>query len=46
VERAQSLGVKTTPTIFINDRELAADKRTPNGVRAMIDAALQAQPTR
>ena len=46
VERGQSLGVKTTPTIFINDRELAADKRTPNGVRAMIDAALQAQPTR
>jgi len=46
VERGESLGVKITPTIFINDLELAADNRTPNGVRAMIDAALPAEPTR
>lgn len=46
VERAQSLGVKTTPTFFINNRELAAENRTPNGIRATIDAALQAEPGR
>lgn len=44
--RGQSLGVKTTPTIFINNRELAVENRTSNGIRATIDAALQAQPAR
>ncbi len=46
VERGRSLGVKTTPTIFINNRELPRDKKTSNGIRAMIDAALQGQPKR
>lgn len=40
--RGNSLGVKATPTIFINNRELAPDYKTPGGLRASIDAALKA----
>jgi NhaA family Na+:H+ antiporter len=40
-ERANSLGIKITPTVFINDRELAPNNKTPEGLRAAIDAALK-----
>jgi protein-disulfide isomerase len=40
-ERANSLGVKMTPTVFINDREMDANAKTPQGLRAAIDAALK-----
>ena len=40
-ERGQSLGVHSTPTFFLNGRELPADKlRTPADLRAALDAAL------
>lgn len=40
--RADSLGVKGTPTLFINDREVPVESMTPAGIRATVDAALQA----
>ncbi len=46
VERGKSLGVKSTPTLFINNREVGPDNRTRNGLRAMIAAALKAKPLR
>ncbi len=46
VERGKSLGVKSTPTLFINNQEIGPDGRTPNGLRAMIAAALEAKPAR
>jgi protein-disulfide isomerase len=39
-QRANSLGVQMTPTVFINDREMGPDAKTPEGIRAAIDAAL------
>jgi protein-disulfide isomerase len=40
-ERATSLGVKATPTFFLNGHELSADKiKTPDDLRAALDAAL------
>jgi hypothetical protein len=30
-----------TPTVFINDREMDANAKTPQGLRAAIDAALK-----
>jgi protein-disulfide isomerase len=40
-ERGQSLGVHSTPTFFLNGRELPADKlRTPADLRTALDAAL------
>jgi protein-disulfide isomerase len=36
-----SLGVKVTPTLFINNHPVEPKDKTPNGVRAAIDAALQ-----
>ncbi|MEP7015680.1 MAG: thioredoxin domain-containing protein [Verrucomicrobiota bacterium] len=41
-ERGTSLGVKSTPTLFINNREVGPTERTPEGIRAAIDAALKA----
>jgi len=40
-ERANSLGVQMTPTVFINDREIGPTDKTPSGLRAAIDAALK-----
>jgi protein-disulfide isomerase len=40
-ERGNSLGVKSTPTIFINNRELPPKEKTPEGLHAAIDAALK-----
>jgi protein-disulfide isomerase len=37
--RGDSLGVKGTPTIFINGHEVAPDNVTPEGLRAAINAA-------
>jgi protein-disulfide isomerase len=44
VERGNSLGVKNTPTIFVNNHELGATERTPEGFRATIDQALKEKP--
>ena len=38
---ADFLGVKVTPTLFINSRPLDAKDKNPEGVRAAINAALQ-----
>jgi protein-disulfide isomerase len=40
-ERADSLGVRSTPTVFINNQELAPNEKTPDRLRAKIDAALK-----
>jgi protein-disulfide isomerase len=40
-ERADSLGVRSTPTVFINNQEVAPNEKTPNGLRTKIDAALK-----
>ena len=39
--RGKSLGVKRTPTLFINGREVAPIDKTPAGMHAIIDAALK-----
>ena len=36
-----SLGVKFTPTLFINNHPMDPMDKNPEGVRAAIDAALQ-----
>jgi protein-disulfide isomerase len=46
VERANSLGVSSTPTVFINNQELAPNEKTPAGLRAKIDAALKQKPSK
>jgi formate-nitrite transporter family protein len=43
-QRGYELGVKNTPTIFINNRQLPPTSLNPNGVRAAIDEALKAIP--
>ena len=40
-ERANSLGVKITPDLFINDRQIGPTDKTPEGLRAAINAALK-----
>ena len=40
-ERATSLGIKITPSVFINDRPISPTDKTPEGLRAAIDAALK-----
>ncbi len=40
-ERANSLGVNVTPEVFINDHQMAPADKTPEGLRAAIDAALK-----
>ena len=40
-ERANSLGVKVTPDVFINDRQIGPTDKTPEGLRAAINAALK-----
>ncbi len=45
-ERGASLGVKSTPTVFVNNREIGPTERTPEGVRAAIEAALKASDSK
>ena len=45
-ERGNSLGVKSTPTVFINNHEVAPNEKTPNGLRATINAALKQKPSK
>ena len=40
-QRANSLGVKITPDLFINDRQVAPNDKTPEGLRAAIHAAIK-----
>ncbi len=40
-QRGDSLGVQSTPTVFINNRQLGPNDRTPDGLRATINAALK-----
>src|SRR2546427_3960462 len=39
--RGGSLGVESTPTLFINNHEVGPKDKTPAGLRASIDAALK-----
>jgi protein-disulfide isomerase len=41
--RGDSLGVKLTPTIFINNQPVDAKDKNPEGIRAAINAALEAK---
>jgi len=42
-EKGDSLGIKLTPTLFINNHPVDPKDKTPEGVRAAIDAALAAK---
>ena len=39
--RGEALGITRTPSVFIDNRELAPDKRTPNGLRGVIAEAVK-----
>jgi protein-disulfide isomerase len=41
--RGDSLGVKMTPTLFVNDQPIEGKDKNPEGVRAAINAALEAK---
>jgi protein-disulfide isomerase len=41
--RGDSLGIKMTPTLFINDQPVEPKDKNPEGVRAAINAALEAK---
>jgi protein-disulfide isomerase len=41
--RGDSLGIKMTPTLYINDQPVEAKDKNPAGVRAAINAALEAK---
>jgi protein-disulfide isomerase len=41
--RGDSLGVKLTPTLFINNQPVDAKDKNPEGIRAAINAALEAK---
>jgi predicted DsbA family dithiol-disulfide isomerase len=41
---ANFLGVKVTPTLFINNRPVDPQQKNPEGVRAAINAALNEKP--
>ncbi len=45
-KRGNELGVKNTPTIFVNNRELPPTSLNPSGVHAAIDEALRQIPAR
>src|SRR5205823_7031418 len=45
-ERGDSLGVQSTPTVFINNRQVGPNDKTPDGLRATIDAALKEKSTK
>jgi protein-disulfide isomerase len=40
-QRANSLGVQMTPTVFVNDHQIAPSDKTPEGLRAAIRAAIK-----
>ncbi len=40
-QRGESLGIQTTPTLFINNQPLDAKDKNPEGIRAVINAALE-----
>lgn len=40
-QRGESAQVDSTPSLFLNGRELSSSSRTPGGIRAAIDAALK-----
>jgi protein-disulfide isomerase len=42
--RGDSLGIKLTPTMFINNQPVDPKNRNPEGVRAAINAALEQKP--
>lgn len=44
-ERAASLGVKQTPTVFLNNQFIPVPQLSANGLRAAIDGALKSKPT-
>ena len=42
--RGDSLGIKITPSLFINDQPVEPQNKNPAGVRAAINAVLEAKP--
>jgi protein-disulfide isomerase len=40
-QRGESLGIQTTPTLFINNQPVEQKDRNPEGIRAEINAALE-----
>ena len=40
-KRGDSLGIQVTPTLFINNRQLDPKDKNPEGIRAVINAALK-----
>jgi predicted DsbA family dithiol-disulfide isomerase len=40
-KRGESLGVQTTPTLFINNQPVDQKDKNPDGIRAEINAALE-----
>jgi protein-disulfide isomerase len=42
--RGESLGIQTTPTLFINNQPLEQKDKNPEGIRAVINAALEKKP--
>ena len=42
--RGESLGIKVTPTLFINNQPVDQKDKNPEGVRAAINAALEQKP--
>ena len=40
-QRGESLGIQTTPTLFINNQPLETKDKNPEGIRAEINAALE-----
>ena len=43
-QRGESLGIQTTPTLFINNQPVDQKDRNPDGIRAEINAALEKKP--
>ncbi len=42
--RGESLGIKVTPTLYINNQPVDQKDKNPEGVRAAINAALEQKP--
>jgi protein-disulfide isomerase len=43
-QRGESLGIQTTPTLFINNQPLNQEHKNPEGIRGEINAALAKKP--
>src|SRR4030095_6274572 len=43
-QRGESLGINITPTLFINNQPLEPKDKNPEGIRAVINAALEKKP--